>query len=111
MDIAPGSFWPKPNVTSRAVLPEKEGSSSASNPALFFSLLRALFSSRRKTVSNNLKSWLALNKVSGYNGAQENLAADIFEQSDIQPSVRAETLRLDEFLKIAEVINRYEHTR
>jgi 16S rRNA (adenine1518-N6/adenine1519-N6)-dimethyltransferase len=56
MDLTGASFWPRPNVDSRAVLfTKKEDFPRCQNPALFIKMQRALFSSRRKTVRNNLR--------------------------------------------------------
>jgi 16S rRNA A1518/A1519 N6-dimethyltransferase RsmA/KsgA/DIM1 with predicted DNA glycosylase/AP lyase activity len=59
MDIAAGSFWPVPGVVSRAVaMTKRDVWPNCANPATFAKVLRALFSSRRKTVRNNLSAWL-----------------------------------------------------
>ena len=55
---------------------------------------RALFSSRRKTVRNNLSQFLKNN----------DLAVSCLEQAGIDIMKRAEVLTLDELLKLADVI-------
>ena len=75
MDIAPGSFWPKPQPASRVLLRKKKVPSSATILPCSFPCCRPY--SRHEENRIKSESWLALNKVSGYNGAQENLAADI----------------------------------
>ena len=59
-DIAPAAFWPKPNVESRALrFTKKQSPQPVRDARLFLSLVRGLFSSRRKTVKNNLSTILA----------------------------------------------------
>ena len=59
MDLSGANFWPKPNVDSRAVLfTKKEDFPLCNEPFYFIKLQRALFSSRRKTVRNNLQCFL-----------------------------------------------------
>ena len=95
LDLAGGSFWPKPNVDSRAVLMTKKADfPCCKNPALFIKMQRALFSSRRKTVRNNLSQFLKNN----------DLAVSCLEQAGIDIMKRAEVLTLDELLKLADVI-------
>ena len=95
LDLAGGNFWPKPNVDSRAVLMTKKADfPCCKNPALFVKMQRALFSSRRKTVRNNLSQFLKNN----------DLAVSCLEQAGIDIMKRAEVLTLDELLKLADVI-------
>ena len=64
LDLAGGNFWPKPNVESRAVVfTKKEDFPCCKNPQLFVKMQRALFSSRRKTVRNNLSQFLKNNDL------------------------------------------------
>jgi 16S rRNA (adenine1518-N6/adenine1519-N6)-dimethyltransferase len=56
-DLGASSFWPKPNVVSTVVRMERRPDPVASEDRLGFSaFVRALFSSRRKTMRNNLKA-------------------------------------------------------
>ncbi len=54
--IAPGSFYPAPNVESVVVLMRRREKSlvEAADRDLFIRMVRALFSKRRKTIRNNL---------------------------------------------------------
>lgn len=95
LDLAGGNFWPVPNVASRAVLMTKrEDFPRCQNPKLFMKMIRQLFSSRRKTVRNNM---LALT-----GGEKSDLA---LEKAGINPSVRAENLSVDSLLKLADALN------
>lgn len=95
VDLAGGNFWPVPNVASRAVLMTKrEDFPRCENPKLFMKMLRQLFSSRRKTVRNNM---LAL-----AGGEKTDLA---LEKAGIKGSVRAEDLSVDLLLKLSDALN------
>lgn len=96
VDLAGGNFWPKPNVDSRAVLfTRKEDFPRCKNPALFIKMQRALFSSRRKTVRNNLSLYLKNN----------DKALQALSEAGIDPMKRAEVLTLDEMLKLSDVLD------
>lgn len=97
MDLAGGNFWPRPNVDSRAVIfTRKENFPGCENPKLFMTLVRALFSSRRKTVKNNIKSVLR----PGQN------ADEIFEKAGISSSERAENMSIEQFQRLSDVLNK-----
>jgi len=64
MDLSGANFWPKPNVDSRAVvMTKKESFPGCKDPLTFVKMQRALFSSRRKTVRNNLSVYLKNNDL------------------------------------------------
>ena len=95
MDLAGGSFWPRPNVDSRAVkMVKKTDFPRYKDPASFMKVLRAGFLQRRKTLKNNLSS------ICG--SATE--AAKVLESAGIDPARRAETLTLDEFLVLSDKV-------
>ena len=95
LDLAGGNFWPKPNVDSRAVVFTKKADfPCCKNPATFVKVQRALFSSRRKTVRNNLSQYLKNN----------DLAVSCLEEAGIDIMKRAEVLSLPELLKLSDVI-------
>ena len=95
LDLAGGNFWPKPNVDSRAVVFTKKADfPCCKNPELFIKMQRALFSSRRKTVRNNLSQFLKNN----------DLAVSCLEKAGIDIMKRAEVLTLQELLHLSDVI-------
>jgi len=97
VDLAGGNFWPVPNVASRAVLMTKrEDFPRCQNPKLFMKMIRQLFSSRRKTVRNNLLSMA---------GGGEN-CDKVLEAANIKPSARAEALTVDELLKLSDELSK-----
>lgn len=95
MDLAGGNFWPRPNVDSRAFkMVLKEDFPCCKNPSLFMKVQRALFSSRRKNVRNNLTIFLS--------NSEE--AVSSLEKAGIDPMKRAEALPIDSILKLSDVI-------
>ena len=96
IDLSSGNFWPKPNVDSRAVLfTKKENFPGCKNPKLFVKLQRSLFSSRRKTVRNNLAQFLKNN----------DFAAECLKKADIDVMKRAEVLSVDQLLRLSDIID------
>ena len=96
LDLTGGNFWPKPNVDSRAVLmTKKDNFPGCTNPALWVKINRALFSSRRKTVRNNLSTYLKNN----------DMAVDYLNKAGIDIMKRAEVLTIPELIKLTDVIN------
>lgn len=97
IDLGPSNFWPKPNVDSRSVLfTKKEDFPRCQNPLLFCKMQRALFSSRRKTVKNNLTAFLS----------SSDKADKALKDAGINPLLRAEVLSVDELLLLSDVINK-----
>lgn len=98
MDLGGGSFWPRPNVDSRAVVMElREDFPRCDNPVHFMKLLRGLFSSRRKTIKNNLTVFYS-------NGEQ---ATAVLESAGISPQARVEELPLETLLHLSDISNSY----
>ena len=93
-ELSGGNFWPVPNVVSRAVLlTRRDDFPRCESPELFMRMIRRLFSSRRKTVRNNL---LAL--------AGAERADRALESAGIAPSVRAESLGVDALLGLSDAL-------
>ncbi len=102
-DLGPANFWPRPNVDSRAVLfSKKENFPACKNPALFAKTQRALFSSRRKTVKNNLQKFLP-----GLGLGKECSADAVLEKAGVSPSARAEALSLQELLRLSDALDSF----
>jgi len=94
MDLAGGSFWPVPNVSSRAMLmTRREDFPRCKNPSKFMKMIRELFASRRKTVRNNLV------KFCGAETADKALS-----QTGISPQERAENLNVDKLLELCDAL-------
>lgn len=94
-DIAPGSFLPPPNVVSTVVHLEMraEPAITLSNEKYFWTLVRAAFGQRRKTLGNTLKVL-----------APRETLTHAFEATQIDPTRRGETLSLEEFGKLSDTL-------
>jgi len=85
--VRPGSFYPAPQVTSAVVeLEPRAGGEEPEERALFNSLVRAAFRSRRKTLWNNLLAWPEAGRY-----GEEGLAAALRAEG-IDPGCRGEAL-------------------
>jgi 16S rRNA (adenine1518-N6/adenine1519-N6)-dimethyltransferase len=107
MIIKSASFYPKPNVDSQAVLLElRDDASSRPLPSCFHSLLRGLFSSRRKTIKNNLAAFLERRAFLASGGKHpEPMLAAILAESRLDGGKRAETLAFEDFVTLSKVID------
>ncbi len=85
-DLKPGNFYPQPKVTSSIVELVPHERWFVADPLLLSAMVRELFSSRRKTVRNNL----IRGRLAAEFGSETLM--DIFASSDIDVSARAETL-------------------
>lgn len=96
-DLSGSNFWPHPNVDSRSVIfTPKEYFPNCENPQLFMKMQRALFSSRRKTVRNNLSNFLS----------NKELTLQCLEAAGIDPMKRSEVLTIEQMLHLSDVINK-----
>lgn len=96
IDLGPANFWPKPNVDSRAVLfTKRKDFPQCQNPELFCKMQRALFSSRRKNVKNNLSNFLSSPEKADY----------ALNKANIEPKLRAEVLDIEQLLTLSDIIN------
>ncbi len=95
-DVARGSFLPAPNVDCQVIRLNiyDEPPVRAENEAAFFSVVRAAFNQRRKTLHNSLSV------LSGKEKAAAVLAA-----AGIDPRLRAEQLSVADFCSIADAYN------
>jgi len=95
MDLAGGNFWPVPNVASRAVLmTKKEDFPKCENPELFRKMVRQIFAFRRKTLRNNLSRFV-----------KAEICDEALKIAEIEPSIRAENLSVDDLLKLSDALN------
>lgn len=101
--IGSGSFYPKPKVASRIIkMVPHEKAGELINPDLFFILIRDCFSSRRKTLQNNLKNASA-RRLQKYG---QELLFQAFEEEGVALSARAETLEVEQYVAITNRISR-----
>ena len=96
IDLAGGSFWPRPNVESRALVLERRADfPRCKNPTLFMRLSRALFASRRKTVRNNLLPLLP-----------RGVSAEaVLSDCGVAPTERAEHLDIPALLALSDSLD------
>lgn len=67
--VQPGSFFPRPKVTSSVIrFGLRESPVADVDPRLFMKFVRAAFSQRRKVLRNSLRQWLANNRVPSEDG-------------------------------------------
>ncbi|MCB9422499.1 MAG: ribosomal RNA small subunit methyltransferase A [Ardenticatenaceae bacterium] len=87
--IKAGAFWPRPDVDSAVIhLEIKNGTQmNADDTDLFFRIVKAGFSQKRKQLQKNLRQL----------EYDQGKIADILEQAGINGRRRAETLNLDEW--------------
>ena len=94
--IKAGAFWPRPNVDS-AVMRIDLGNRTQinrDNTDLFFKIVKAGFSQKRKQLQKNLRQF-------GYSQVK---IAEILEQAGVDGRRRAETLSLDEWRQLMELL-------
>jgi 16S rRNA (adenine1518-N6/adenine1519-N6)-dimethyltransferase len=87
-DIGPGAFKPAPKVDSSIVrlVPKTEEQIGIADARRFAEVVAASFAQRRKTLRNNLKGLLSAEQI---------------EAAGIDPGVRAETLGVADFRRLA----------
>ncbi|NND83010.1 MAG: 16S rRNA (adenine(1518)-N(6)/adenine(1519)-N(6))-dimethyltransferase RsmA [Gammaproteobacteria bacterium] len=92
-DVPPGAFFPPPKVDSAIVqlTPLVPQPFPVQDHAVFEAVVKQAFSQRRKTLRNTLKGTLS--------------AAQI-EACGIDPAVRAETLSVEDFTRLAEAVTK-----
>lgn len=100
MDVNRNVFWPSPNVGSSVLqftfFPDRP--LAASEEPEFFAFVKACFVQRRKTLFNNLQTWLD----------NRSLAASVIEESGLEASVRAQQLDVKDFLHLFETLRRLQ---
>ncbi len=97
-DVDRDSFTPVPNVDSSVIRLDMRDipAVSADNKTLLFKIVRAAFSQRRKT---------AINSINSVTGIAKPILQDVFVHCDIDATIRAERITLEQFAKISNEIN------
>ena len=95
-DVSKDSFMPRPKVDSCVLRMDILDTPAAApeDEAHFFSVIRAAFGQRRKTLLNSL----------GSTGAPRDVLAKALDDAGIERSRRAETLSLDEFARLSDTL-------
>ncbi|MGI8824469.1 MAG: 16S rRNA (adenine(1518)-N(6)/adenine(1519)-N(6))-dimethyltransferase RsmA [Chloroflexota bacterium] len=93
--VPSGAFFPKPRVDSAIVRLKPHGQRHEPEAVrAFFTVARAGFGTRRKQLANALANGLELDR---------SAAHALLEAASIDPARRAETLSVDEWLRVADV--------
>jgi 16S rRNA (adenine1518-N6/adenine1519-N6)-dimethyltransferase len=109
MVIKGSSFYPPPAVDSRGIILELKDNVPDYSP-LFYPLVRALFSSRRKTIKNNLLNFLSSGESSSHTLPEfsilskkesEEIIGRSLEINGIDPMERSENLDVGDFRNLA----------
>ena len=92
--VSRGSFIPAPNVDSCVIRLDikKETPQNVLDETLFFRLVKAAFSQRRKTLVNPVSSSLRIEKAQ---------LKQRMEECGIKPTARAEELTMEQFIQLA----------
>lgn len=91
MDIPPQAFYPPPRVSS-TVIRMKPSFKEKEEEKIILKVVKAAFSSRRKTL---------LNALCARFGLPRNLVGEALKKSKVSENLRAEILELENFKKIA----------
>lgn len=97
--VPPQCFMPRPKVDSIVIKLDKldKPRVSVDNEKLFFDVIRSSFNMRRKTLWNGVKSI----------GLPKEKLELAFEEANIDPKRRGETLTIEEFALLSDKINKY----
>ena len=100
-DIKASSFYPKPKVDSEVleIRFEKDPAYLADDETFFYRVIKAAFGNRRKTLKNAL--------FASDLGIEAKHAEAVLEQSDIDPMRRAETLNIEEFVRLGNNLRKH----
>jgi 16S rRNA (adenine1518-N6/adenine1519-N6)-dimethyltransferase len=108
MQVGAAEFHPRPKVDS--VLVEIRFDPDRSRPDFFETLrytVRAAFSSRRKTLANNLAASLPAELFGGVEkSGKRPLVQKVLEAVNLRQDIRAEDVTVEEFNKLAASISK-----
>ncbi len=105
--IPASAFWPQPHIESATVLFTAKKNTDAidtDKAKLFIKIVKALFSSRRKTIKNNLSSFLKQNSYG-------DISSEVLAKANLKESARAENLSLYDFLSLSDIISNTERLK
>jgi len=95
-DVAPDAFIPRPEVVSTVLELEKKISIETKplNEEFFLKFNRLIFSSRRKTISNNIAKGLNIDK---------KIIAETLVENGFRADIRAEALSVADIIKLSDL--------
>lgn len=99
--LKPAVFWPRPDVDSAVIKIDTYDRSPVDVPddRMFFRVVRAGFSMKRKQLKNALSGGLQI---------KSRLAGAYLQEAGIEPQRRAETLSLEEWAALTRVVAAHE---
>ena len=99
-NVPPNCFIPRPSVGSAVIrlTRHKEPPVQVKDPGLMFRLIRASFNQRRKTLQNSLNNSPEVDYPKG-------IIAKAIESLKVSPTVRGETLTLEQFAQLANYLS------
>lgn len=99
-NVPPNCFIPRPNIGSAVIRLTKweKPPVQVKDEAFLFSLIRASFNQRRKTLQNSL--------VNGGIGVTKEQVAAALEQMKLPPAVRGEALTLLQFARLSDLLKK-----
>ena len=101
MTVLKSVFIPQPNVDSAVIRLTRHEKAliSVIDEDFLFTVSRASFAQRRKTILNNLQSQLPLGKE------KKELILNALAKAEIDPTRRGETLTIEEFGRLADILH------
>lgn len=93
MDVSRHVFWPSPNVDSVVLQFTFHHRYHVQNEPVFLAMVKGCFVQRRKTIYNNLQSYVK----------DKTLAKACLERANIAPNTRAQQCSLEDFIRLYEV--------
>ncbi len=99
MQVSPACFMPKPNVGSAVIRLARHAAApvDVEDERYMFSIIRASFNQRRKTLVNGLANAAELQ-------ISKEEAAEALEQMGLAPTVRGESLTLSQFARLSNIL-------
>lgn len=100
MNVSAGCFIPRPNVDSAVIklTVHEENPIKVNNEAFMFSLIRASFNQRRKTLVNGLTN-------AGINNVTKDAVLSALEKMSLPATVRGEALTLAQFAQLSDLLD------
>lgn len=101
MVVSPSCFMPKPNVASAVIKLERYENPpvDVENEKFMFTLIRASFNQRRKTLVNGLTN-------AGIVDVTKERVLEVLEQMELSPTIRGEALTLEKFALLSNLLGK-----
>lgn len=95
--LSPAVFWPRPNINSAVMRIDThpEPPVDVPSPEIFFRVVKAGFSMKRKQLKNSISGGLQI---------KSKVARDLLQAAEIDPQRRAETLTIQEWGRLTRAV-------